>query len=271
MKQLTPDGDLDGFFRHLGRAGSRVLFLDYDGTLAPFREKRDEAFPAPGVRDVLEKLYRKSDTRLVFVSGRSIEDLLALLGLTFTPEIWGSHGREHLLPDGSRELVPLDDETRSAFSEAEEWAGEMGWEDCFEKKAGCVALHWRPFSSSIQGEVSRAACEKFQQLADAHGLEVHHFDGGVEIQTPGVDKGVAINRVLDQYTGTDVAAAFLGDDLTDEDGFRVLKGRGLGVLVREEFRSTDADVWLGSIGQALDFLDRWISNSPVPEGEIVNE
>ncbi|MBU1936081.1 trehalose-phosphatase, partial [bacterium] len=53
--------------------------------------------------------------------------------------------------------------------------------------------------------------------------------------------------------------AYLGDDLTDEDAFRVLKGKGLGVLVRPEFRPTTADLWLQPPDDLIEFLKNWIT------------
>jgi trehalose-6-phosphatase len=51
--------------------------------------------------------------------------------------------------------------------------------------------------------------------------------------------------------------AYLGDDLTDEDAFRALKGKGLSVLVRKESRTTEADCWLKPPDELLDFLKKW--------------
>jgi len=50
----------------------------------------------------------------------------------------------------------------------------------------------------------------------------------------------------------------LGDDRTDEDAFKSIKGRGLGVLVREAFRPTYADVWIKPPEELLAFLARWL-------------
>ena len=54
-------------------------------------------------------------------------------------------------------------------------------------------------------------------------------------------------------------AAYLGDDLTDEDAFRALPEGALGVLVREELRPTDAGAWVRPPEGLLDFLDRWLA------------
>ena len=58
-------------------------------------------------------------------------------------------------------------------------------------------------------------------------------------------------------TPPESAIAYLGDDVTDEDAFRAVKMRGIGVLVRPEFRETVADVWLRPPDELVDFMARW--------------
>jgi len=87
-------------------------------------------------------------------------------------------------------------------------------------------------------------------------LDWREFDGGIELMVPGRDKGYAVEVVLSEL-GDQAAAAYLGDDLADESAFRALRGRGLGVLVRPEFRHTAADAWLQPPAELLAFLERW--------------
>ncbi len=94
---------LVSFWQKLPLAPEKVLLLDYDGTLAPFKVKRGEAVPYDGVQEILDNILAETGTRVILISGRMIDDLLPLLGLKIIPEIWGSHGFERLLPDGSIE------------------------------------------------------------------------------------------------------------------------------------------------------------------------
>ena len=54
-------------------------------------------------------------------------------------------------------------------------------------------------------------------------------------------------------------AAYLGDDVTDENAFQAVKGHGVGLLVREELRPTEADVWIRPPDELRSFLLDWIS------------
>ena len=49
-----------------------------------------------------------------------------------------------------------------------------------------------------------------------------------------------------------MAIAYLGDDLTDEDAFHVLRGHGLTVLVKTDYRETIADAWIRPPQELMD-------------------
>src|SRR5438128_10517394 len=84
-------------------ASTRVLLLDYDGTLAPFTPDRMRAFPYREIPELVSKIMRHN-TRVVLVSGRPARELLFLSGIQTQPEIWGSHGLERLYPDAAYEV-----------------------------------------------------------------------------------------------------------------------------------------------------------------------
>ena len=260
LQILTPGLDMAGFASRVARAPKRVLMLDYDGTLAPFHVRPDLAVPYPEAAAGLRGIASAGRTRVVIVSGRPADEVPPLLNLSPRPEIWGSHGRERLLPDGRRVVVEPDAAARAVLGEAAsavESALASGAR--IEKKLASVALHWRGLPDDVAQRVRDDALARWQPLARAAAVEVLPFDGGLELRAKGHTKADAVNAVLAE-TGTDGAVAYLGDDMTDEDAFRAIKPRGLAVLVRDELRETDADVWLKPPQELASFLQMWTLN-----------
>ena len=260
MELIDPTMDLPGFWRRVAGAGRPVLMLDYDGTLAPFKQERMEARPYPWVPSLLGAIM-EAGTRVVIISGRKIDEVEELLGLDRGVEIWGSHGLERL--DGQGRLLAHREPARvaSALTEAEEWGLRQGLGDRVERKPGCVAVHLRGLPDHEAAGLEREASAFFRSLQEREPrLRTAPFDGGVELREGGCDKGTAVDTILKECPG-ETAAAFLGDDLTDEDGFRAIKGKGLGVLVREEPRETAASLRLVPPHELRWFLTRWLAST----------
>lgn len=251
---------LETFWQQLQTASQKVLLLDYDGTLAPFQLKRNKAFPYPGVREILEKIQASAKTRIIIVSGRAVDDLLPLLGLKHLPELWGSHGFERQLPDGTRLAQEIDVNCFHNLARAFNWMKEHGYEADCEKKPSSLAFHWRGIENGRCQQLEKTLRNAWSPLTKGIDLEIHSFDGGLELRCAGFHKGEAVRQVLAEC-GQNVSVAYLGDDLTDEDAFKALKGKGLSVLVRETYRDTLADYWLQPPADLIHFLQNWLSFS----------
>lgn len=249
--------DLADFFQRLRSASQRLLLLDYDGTLAPHCVHPQDALPYPGVREALDTLMKNQRTRIVIISGRWTVDLPPLLGLKSMPEIWGSHGWEQLKPNGEYSVARITDAALQDLVEADDWSHEIEalGARC-ELKPGGLAIHWRGLTPAQIADV-RAKIYEMWSLQQLHkNLVWHDFDGGIELRAPGRNKGMVVESLLAQ-TDAQTAAAYLGDDLTDEDAFKVIHGRGIGILVRPAFRPTAADFWLKPPRELLEFLWQW--------------
>jgi trehalose-phosphatase len=252
------DRRLEIFWEELTAAQERVLMLDYDGTLAPFRVERDRAEPFPGVREALNRLSPAGGRRVVIVSGRRVDEVAALLDLSFPCEIHGAHGRERRCTDGRIQTLPLGPDQAAALDRARRWAETRGWAERLEEKPGCLAFHWRGIEADEARDMETGVRAAWGREAGDSGLELRPFDGGLELRAPGADKGLAVNQILAE-SSPGAAAAYLGDDLTDEDAFAALEGRpkALTALVRDQWRPSRAQVWLRPPGDLLTFLDRW--------------
>jgi trehalose 6-phosphate phosphatase len=257
VQVLTPSVDLVGFLAKVAEAKHRVLMLDYDGTLAPFHVKPERAVPYPEVRGMLADIVHAGGTRVVIVSGRPVDEVPPLLALNALPEIWGSHGWERLCANGSRIVQEPEAEVRNALADAGRMVREVMPPGArLEHKLASLALHWRGLSQDAVDALQEKASAAWQTLARGSAVELLPFDGGLELRAQGCNKQYAVKTVLSE-TPEGSPVAYLGDDTTDEDAFRAVKARGIGVLVRPEYRQTEADVWLQPPGELLDFMRHW--------------
>ena len=257
MQVLSPHLDLEAFYARLASARSRVLMLDYDGTLAPFRIRPEQASPYPGVVEMLGALMSQEGTRVVIVSGRRAEVVAGLLPPRGRPEIWGAHGWERLSPGGRLHSEEPHADVRVALAEANARAADFLQPGArIERKPASIALHWRGLPVLSVERLVRLSGTAWSPLAASGVLEWLSFDGGVELRARGSSKQHAVKTVLSEIA-CDSAVAYLGDDITDEDAFRVVKGRGLAVLVRPVCRGTAADIWIKPPRELLEFIGRW--------------
>ncbi|NJM69024.1 MAG: trehalose-phosphatase [Scytonema sp. RU_4_4] len=247
---------MDYFFDKITEAEERLLLLDYDGTLAPFRVERDKAFPYPEVTKLLKEIIQTQTTRIVIITGRSIKDIIPLLNLDPIPEIWGSHGWEHLSVDGKYTMTSFDNDTKQALADARDYIASLNLLDYCEQKPASIAVHWRGLAADIANLIHTKVMKKWTKLTEQTKLEIRPFNGGIELCVMGKNKGTAVQTIISGI-GAKAAVAYLGDDLTDEDAFNAVKPRGVSVLVCQYFRPTAADLWLKPPKELVDFLSKW--------------
>ena len=205
-------------------AGSLLLGLDFDGTLAPIVPRFQDAALLDVARDPLERLSARTDTHIAFVSGRSIRDLRERTGLGGVYHA-GNHGLEIAGPgveevhDGAAAARPaLDALVRDLQQDIGSIEGVI-----IEDKGLTLSVHFRlVHDAAVVARVRTAV----HVSARAHD-RIRLTDGKqvVEIR-PDVDwhKGRAfefLRTTLEERFGRG-PALFIGDDRTDEDVFHVL-------------------------------------------------
>jgi trehalose 6-phosphate phosphatase len=249
----TADPGIPGFWSRVFDAPARLLALDYDGTLAPFQVERMSATPLPGIVDALQGILRRCDTEVALISGRPVEQVLTLLG-DLRVTIIGAHGWEVRGPDGGRRDPPLDPTMGDALGKVWEALGD--WQARAEQKRASVAFHIRGMPSGAGETALVEVRRRWRALGPELPLELLAFDGGLEMRAPGRHKGDAMQSLLETApAGT--FGVYLGDDLTDEDAFRALEGRGVGIRVGPELRFSAAAGRLDDIPAVRAFLERW--------------
>jgi trehalose 6-phosphate phosphatase len=249
--------EVEQFMESVAQSPVSALLLDYDGTLAPFCLNRQQALPYLGVTALLQEIIVDGRTRVVIVTGRNAHEVIPLLAIHPSLEIWGCHGLERLRPDGTWETPRVEEPVLHALADADRWLRHQGLHDRAEFKTGAVAIHWRGLDEATAAETRRQVLLGWLPIAQSTPMELLEFDGGIEMRMPGRDKGDAVRTILDEI-GPEVPVAYLGDDITDERAFLALGTRGLTVLVRPEWRKTAAALWIRPPEGLREFLIRWL-------------
>ena len=225
-----------------------ALFLDLDGTLAPIAARPQDVVPDPRRTGILERLMRGLDGRLAVVSGRTLCDIDRILEGR-VPAVAAVHGLVRRDADGR--ITPT--EPHPALPQAVAAlrlfaAGHPGL--LVEDKILSATLHYRGDPDHAQ-----AARMEAERIAARTGLMLQPGDMVVELRTPGPTKGDSVEAFLAHAPFTGATPIFLGDDLTDEDGFAAAERLGgYGVLVGPK-RDTAARLRLEDVDAALAWLE----------------
>ena len=250
---------LQVFFNKLERLQRAVLMLDYDGTLAPFKKERKAAYPYRSVSNRLAQLSSNNCFRIIIISGRMIKDLKQLLhGINPLPELWGSHGLEHLSQDGSYWRAALDEATQKGLRKAKRICLQLSGTKRCEKKPFGVAFHFRGMKEISKRKILDPLQKKWEEICRDCDLALYPFDGGLEVRVKAKNKGQSVRQIL-KGTSLKAAFAYLGDDLTDETAFEALGKKGLKILVRPKPRKSRADMRLKPPVGVTSFFDRCLS------------
>jgi trehalose 6-phosphate phosphatase len=254
----TVSPELSSFFPSVAAASESMLLLDFDGTLAPFRVDPSKVRPWTGVTDLLNSIQEIGRTRLAILTGRPALEVSERIALHTPLEIWGLHGAERLFSNGQMEEDELLPEQQEALDAARNkiHATHLKLGLRIEEKRNSIAFHWRGKSRHSILSARQQTGELLHPFTRVTGMQLLEFDGGIELRA-GHNKGDAVRSLLNE-SQSDTPVAYLGDDSTDEDAFRALAGRGLGVLVRRDWRPTAAQAWLRPPQQLRRFLATWL-------------
>lgn len=233
-------------------AKKRLILLDYDGTLVPFSNDPNEAFPDELLLELLKDLSVMEHTKVVLISGRrhdtlsewfkDIEmDLIAEHGMwTRTASGWQETEKRELKwkPEVKAILDEFTGKTRGSFVE--------------EKDSG-LAWHYRNCDSWIADIRAQQIMKALVNYCTRNGLEILDGRKVIEIKNNTTNKGIAAQQWLSDSPDFVMA---LGDDQTDEDVFRAIPEGSWGIKVGN--LRTIAPYRLSDYNQVRDLLHKMI-------------
>ncbi|MBZ6378307.1 trehalose-phosphatase [Pacificimonas flava] len=202
-----------------------ALFLDFDGTLVEIADNPDGIVVPDRLAFRLAELADRLSGRLAVISGRSLGDLETHLGRLPTAAA-GSHGGEMKLPGG--EVVRNGSCPSSVRSAAGRFVDQTGGLLLESKPLG-LAIHYR---QAPEREVEVIGF--VERMAEEFGLKAKRGKMVAELIAHDTDKGEAVAKFMAEPAFAGSRPIFIGDDVTDEDGFlAAASGGGFGILVGE--------------------------------------
>jgi trehalose 6-phosphate phosphatase len=223
----VPDRSLGDLLAPLRERPERAaILLDVDGTLAPITTRADDAAVPDATRAVVAAVADRYGL-VACVTGRRTADARAMVGVDGLHYV-GNHGTEILrggadAPEVRPEIAEWEPRVRALARDllADEQDGGAAAADLrLEDKGPIQALHWRGVADE---DASQVVAEAIGARAESEGLVLHRGRMVLELRPPvPFDKGAAVRWLLEgRESGP---ALYAGDDRTDVDAFRGLRG-----------------------------------------------
>ncbi|MFH0924600.1 MAG: trehalose-phosphatase [bacterium] len=243
------------------------LFLDYDGTLTPIVDNPKQAALAQETSDLLNQLSKKSGLILAIISGRALEDIKKKVGIEGIIYA-GNHGLEaegpgiifkSLVSRRAKAIIKhIKDNLTQKFSIIK---GIL-----VEDKKLTLSIHYRLIEKGKRPLLKKLLVNILQPYYNKNKIIIKKGKMVIEIR-PSVewDKGKIVlwllerqriifnNKIRTPPVTNEVLPIYIGDDLTDEDAFKTIKGKGLTVVVGKK-RVSEAEYYLKNVNDVLKFL-----------------
>jgi len=238
-----------------------LLLLDIDGTLTPIAATPAAAVVSEPARQALDELTHASGVHVAIVTGRSVDDARRLVGVRGAWYV-GNHGLEVAAP-GEEPVVA--DEVAQFGHPVQVAAARLAQlvravpGTILENKRWSLSVHYRLAERDALPELGH----RVRKIARELELDVTGGKEVLELRPPvRINKGTAAIELAGRLGALDHGASILcaGDDETDEDMLRAVRGRArTSVTVAVEpvlhARPTSAEFFVGSPNEMLELLD----------------
>ncbi len=192
-----------------------ALFLDFDGTLVDLQDDPARVRVDQDLCSVLAGAQRLLGGAVALVSGRAIAQLDTLFAPERPPAA-GIHGLERRTADGMlQKAANTQAMRRAAWKLRDKFASDRRIR--VEDKGAALAVHFRGHAD-VAGVIRAAAESMLKSLGDGYRLIAG--SDVFELLPAGASKGTAVHAFMAEPPFVGRIPVFVGDDLTDIDGFR---------------------------------------------------
>ncbi|GAB3891772.1 bifunctional alpha,alpha-trehalose-phosphate synthase (UDP-forming)/trehalose-phosphatase [Spirosoma agri] len=232
------------------QAKSRLIVLDYDGTLVEFTTEPELASPTPAVIDRLSKLAANPDNKVLVISGRpekTLEKWLGHLPISLVAEHGATSKQDGVWIRNEASDERWKETIRPLLTDfASRCKGSF-----IEEKEASLAWHYRGANQQMGFKRSRELVDLLEHILPS---DLRLLDGQkvIEVKSQETNKG----KIARQWATAQPYSFVLvmGDDQTDEDMFSAL-ATITPYTVKIGPKPTQAHYRLNDVAQALSVLD----------------
>lgn len=233
-----------------------ILLLDYDGTLVPIAAKPELAVINDDKKDMLYNLSKLYLT--VIVSGRLLSEQINLIGREGIYYIC-NHGFDIKLPflteTNLQNAAGFNADIKEAYSRLKVTLGQI--KGIFiEYKRYSLSIHYRLVEKEaieyIESSIDNIIENQFRLKKD-YAKKVFEIRPNVEWSIEQAIKWLVNKLNLQKDT---LFPIYIGDDVTDESGFKAVSGSGISIIVAEQYRPTFANYSLKNVTEVWEFLNK---------------
>ena len=247
-KYLFNKNNQNNLWKKINKHDQYILFLDYDGTLAKFKDNPAEASPLPGIPEMISKIDKFKNISTCIISGRPINQLKNFIDI---PGIYyaGIHG---LQIDG---FEPITIRKTDNLTRLKNILRENITDNSIklEDKKYVLTIHYPPNfeqENELVNFISKYIDNDYEIISGRNNLEVRPKDW---------NKGHAVKFLTRKIAKTTALPIYIGDDTTDEDAFKVIKGITIYVKNDDNLK-TNAEYYINNPEEVFIFLKKFYNN-----------
>ncbi|MGM0463463.1 MAG: bifunctional alpha,alpha-trehalose-phosphate synthase (UDP-forming)/trehalose-phosphatase [Bacteroidota bacterium] len=232
-------------------AGKRILFLDYDGTLAWFKKNPEDAKPDEELYSIIDALTADENNTVTIISGRDKETLSRWFPDKWKLHFIAEHGVWLKEPDGNWHMMEqIDNEWKESVLPLLEFFVDQTPQTFIEHKNFSLVWHYRKADPDLGEQRAWELKDELRYLTANLNLEIMDGDKVLEIKYSGINKGRA---ALQKMATIDYDFIFaVGDDWTDEYTFDAMPPEAYTIKVGT--KTTKANYYVKAVDDVRSLL-----------------
>ncbi len=227
-KKITLEVTSDIHIKY-NKATKRAIFLDYDGTLSPFKKNPADAYPDEELKAIIHQLSDIKANCVTIISGRDKETL----------EKWFEGFNVNLIAEHGVWIRKIGGDWNMPVIASNKWMATVrplleNFVDntpgtFIEEKNFSLVWHYRKAEPEHGDRRALELRDELSNLVGNQNIEIMEGNKVIEVKNGGINKGYAANQFLLSCPNDYIMA--IGDDWTDEFMFRELPPEAITIKV----------------------------------------